>query len=141
MADSLNKLSLPLNLVPDNEKQILQSMCEAAIGNGVGRNYVFSRLGRFINTAQLAYFNSPPSRPLVDGLLNSDTDDMLNFFEESKEISYHVLWDVVIPSDNPSLPTKTALVSSIHPADEVGHEIDHTGDEHFDVPWEMASSA
>ena len=38
----LSKLSLPIQLIPEAEKEILQSMADACIGSDVGRNYVFS---------------------------------------------------------------------------------------------------
>jgi hypothetical protein len=118
--DGLDWLTLPLKLIPEKEKETLQDMCQAAIGNAVGRNYIFSKMGKFISKAQLAYFNSPPPMPLVDSLKSSDTDEMLAFFEQSKDISYHVLWDVPIPPTEPPSPRKTALVSSLRSAGEDG---------------------
>jgi hypothetical protein len=50
----LSKLTLPMRLIPEKEKQILQSMSDACIGPAVGRNYIFSRLGKFITRSQLA---------------------------------------------------------------------------------------
>ena len=67
----LSTLSLPMNLVPDVEKEILRSMADACIGSAVGRNYVFSKLRKFMSKAQVAYYTfSDPSRPLADGLKN-----------------------------------------------------------------------
>ena len=85
-----------MQLIPDKEKEILRSMSEACIGATVGRNYVFSKLGKYITKAQIAYFTSKPSSPLADGLKQSDTDSLLDFFEATEEISYQSLWDVPI---------------------------------------------
>ncbi len=66
-------LSLPqlaMKLIPEKEKQMLQSMSDACIGPAVGRNCIFSKLGKFIARSQLAYFTSKPSLPLADGLEN-----------------------------------------------------------------------
>jgi MULE transposase domain len=141
LSDGLDRLTLPLKLIPEREKETLQDMCQAAIGNAVSRNYIFSKTGKFITKAQLAYFNSPPPMPLVDGLKSSDTDEMLSFFEQSEDISYHVLWDVPIPPTEPPSPRKTALVSSLCPAGEDGSmEIDHSDDSDFQPARDMAAS-
>jgi hypothetical protein len=72
----LSKCLLPMQLIPDKEKEILRSMSEACIGSAVGRHYVFSKLGKYITKAQIAYFTSKPSSPLADGLKKSDTDKL-----------------------------------------------------------------
>ena len=123
-----------MQLIPENEKDILRSMSSACIGSAVGRNYVFSKLGKFINSAQIAYFTSEPDRALVDGMKKSDTDSLLEFFESTEDISYHTLWDV--PLDNGS----TALISTLNVDRELGFaEIDHTDDPDFTEPRESAT--
>jgi hypothetical protein len=80
----LSKLSLPMQLIHEKEKEILQSMSNACIGSVVGRNYVFSKLGRYITKAQIAYFTSKPSCPLAKGLnKKSDTNSLLEFFKKT----------------------------------------------------------
>jgi hypothetical protein len=69
-------------------------MSDACIGPAVGRNYIFSKLGKFITRSQLAYFTSEPSLPSADGLEKLDTDSLLDFSERTEEISYHTLWEV-----------------------------------------------
>jgi hypothetical protein len=129
----LSKLSLPIQLLPKNEQEILKSMAEACIGSAVGRNYVFSKLGKYITKAQIAYFTSEPTVPLADGVKKSDTDSLLEFFEATEEISYHTLWDVPLTCGS------TALVSSLNVDRTVGFaEIDHTYDPDFVVPRESA---
>jgi hypothetical protein len=133
---NLSKLSLPMHLIPEKEKEILQSMSEACIGTAVGRNYVFSKLGKFITKAQIAHFISEPSRPLADGLEKSDTDSLLEFFEATNDISYQTLWDV--PLDD----GKTALISCLNVDRDDGFaEIDHTDDPDFIEPRESAKIA
>ena len=129
----LSKLSLPMQLIPEKEKDILRSMSDACIGPAVGRNYVFSKLGKFITKAQIAYFASEPSQPLADGLKKSDTDSLLDFFEATADISYHTLWDVPLETG------KTALISSLNLDREQGFsEIDHNDDPDFIEPRESA---
>ena len=140
ISEGLNKRTIPLKLVPEHEKETLRDMCEAAIGGGPGRNYVFSRLGKYITKSQIAYLNSPDNPDLVDGLKNSDLDDMLVFFEQSKDVSYHVLWDVPLPESGNS-STRSALVSSLHHAGVAGHhEIDHSDDHEFQPARDMANT-
>jgi hypothetical protein len=133
LKSDLSKLNLPMQLIPEKEKEILQSMAQACIGSAVGRNYVFSKLGKFITKAQIAYFTSEPSCPLADGVKKSDTDSLLDFFEETEEISYHTLWDVPLTSGD------TALISSLNVDRTKGFaEINHTDDPDFIEPRESA---
>jgi hypothetical protein len=81
----------------------------------------------------LAYFTSEPSSPLADGVKKSDTDSLLEFFEETEEISYHTLWDVPLSTGD------TALISSLNVDRTKGFaEINHTDDPDFVVPRESA---
>jgi hypothetical protein len=125
----LSKLTLPMQLIPEREKEILQSMADACIGSAFGRNYVFSKLGKFITSAQITHFTSEPSFPLADGLEKSDTDSLLDFFEKTEDISYQTLWDVPLESG------KTALVSCLNVDRAKGFaEINHTDDPDFIEP-------
>jgi hypothetical protein len=131
----LSKLSLPMQLLPEKEREMLQHMSDACIGAAVGRNYVFSKLGKFITKAQIAYFTSEPSLPLADGVQKSDTDSLLEFFEATEDISYHTLWDVPLASGD------TALISSLNVDRKKGFaEINHTDDPDFIVPRESAQT-
>jgi hypothetical protein len=107
-------------------------MCEAAVGGGVGRNYVFSKLGQYITKSQISYLNSPENHDLVDGLKNLDVDNMITFFVQSKEVSYHVLWDVPVPVEGNS-PMRRALVSSLHNAVVEGTASNPSGMSFMDV--------
>jgi hypothetical protein len=125
----LSKLALPMQLIPEKEKEILRSMADACIGAAVGRNYLFSKLGKYITKANIAYFTSEPSIPLADGVNKSDTDSLLEFFEATEEISYHTLWDVPLTGGD------TALISSLNVDRSNGFaEINHTDDPDFLVP-------
>jgi hypothetical protein len=57
----LSKLALPMQLIPEAEKDILRSMSDACIGPAVGRDYIFTKLGKFITKAQIAYIYRPNS--------------------------------------------------------------------------------
>jgi hypothetical protein len=125
----LSKLSLTMQLIPEKEKEILLSMSNTCSGSAVGRNYVFSKLGRYITKAQIAHFTSKPSHPLAEGMNKSETDSLLEFFENTKEISYHTLWDVPLDSGG------KALISSVNTVCEKGFaEINHTNDPEFLEP-------
>jgi hypothetical protein len=78
-------------------------MSNAFVGSAVWHNYVFSKLGRSITKAQIAYFTSEPSRPLAEGMNKSGTNSLLEFFEKTKEISYHTLWDMPLNSGGTAL--------------------------------------
>jgi hypothetical protein len=109
-------------------------MSDACIGSAVGQNYVFSKLGKYITKAQIAYFTSKPSSPLADGLKKSDTDSLLDFFEATEEISYQSLWDVPIDAG------ATALISTLNVDQTKGFaKINHTDDPDFIEPRESAS--
>ena len=138
ISDGLNKRTIPLKLVPQEEKDNLHDMFDASFGEAVGRNYVFSKLGRFITKSQIAYLNSPENPDLVEGLRNSDVDNMISFFEQAKDVSYHVLWDVPIPASATSSTTH-AIISSLHNAGVADHqEINHSEDSDFEPAREMA---
>jgi hypothetical protein len=109
-------------------------MSDACIGAAVGRNYVFSKLGKYITKAQqIAFFTSEPSCPLAEGIKKSDTDSLLEFFEATSEISYHTLWDVPLDSG------ETAFISSLNVDQTKGFaEINHTDDPDFLVRHESA---
>jgi hypothetical protein len=108
-------------------------MSDACIGPVVGRDYIFSKLGKYITKAQTAYFTSEPSSPLADGLKKSDTDSLLEYFEATEAISYHTLWDVPLDTG------KTALISGLNVDQKQGFaKIDHTDDPDFSEPRESA---
>jgi hypothetical protein len=109
-------------------------MPDACIGPAVGHDYIFSKLGKFITKAQIAYFTSEPSSPLADGLKKSDTDSLLEYFKATEEISYHTLvWDVPLNTG------KMTLISSLNVDRKQGFaKIDHTDDPDFSEPRESA---
>jgi hypothetical protein len=125
-----------MRLIPDKEKEIVQSMADACIGAALGRNHVFSRNGKFITKAQTACFASKPSPPLADGLEKSDADSLLEFFEATEDISCQSLWDVPLDGG------ETALISTLNVDREKGFaEIDHTHGPDFIEPRESAKIA
>jgi hypothetical protein len=110
ISEGLNKCTIPLKLVPQEEKDNLRDMFDASFGKAVGINFAYSKLGRFITKSQIAYLNSPENPDLLDGLRNSDADILISFFEQAKDVSYHVLWDVPFPASATS-STRTHMPS------------------------------
>jgi hypothetical protein len=87
---------------------------------------------------RLCTYRSRPPQHLCTPrhLKNSDIDNLLGFFEESKEILYQVLWD--LPMDSGS----TALVSSCHSADTgTTTNIHHEEDDSMADAKEMVANA
>ena len=92
---SLESMHIPTRLIPNEERENLIALAESCVGAGVGRNFLYSKLGKHLSNAKIAYIqNSAPKKPLHPSLKNSDIDELISFFKSSKEISYQVLWDV-----------------------------------------------
>jgi hypothetical protein len=131
-------LTLPRRLLPEDEEEHLKAMTQACIGAAVGRNYIFSKLGKYITKSQIVYLNTPkpPTGEMAGGLQKSDTDELLDFFESTEDISYHTLWDV------PLLNGQSGLISEVHPFDDEGLpcEIDHREDPDMEEPRLMAEA-
>ena len=95
-------------------------------GAALGRNHIFSKLGKFITKAQISHFTLELSCPSVNGLEKSDTVSLLEFFEATEDISYQTLWDV------PLINGKATLISCLYVDRDQGFaKIDHTDDPHF----------
>ena len=72
-------------------------MVDAYIKNGAaaGRNYVFTKLGKFIAKAHVALlFTSELSCPLADGLKKSAMGSLLQFFKAMENFSHQPPWDM-----------------------------------------------
>ena len=91
-------LAIPTRLIPKEERDVMLNMADSCIGSGVCRNYIVSTLGRFLPKASVHFIQNPPN-PLFgeDGtqtLPANDVNGLLQFFDEAKDVSYQVLWDV-----------------------------------------------
>jgi hypothetical protein len=91
-------------------------MSDACIGPAVGRDYIFSKLGKFITKAQIAYFTSEPSSPLADGLKNETLTVCWNTLKPPKRsliihcgmchsiLERRLLFPVLMSIENKDLP-------------------------------------
>ena len=90
-------LPLPSRLLSQKNYDDLKKLSKSCIGGAAGRNFIYSEHFKYISTQRISYlFNESEIR---DKENVSDIDKLLDFFESTKEISYHCLWDVV-PSQN-----------------------------------------
>ena len=93
-----NSFSIPLRLLDTDEIETLRHLAESCVGNGVGWNYIFSKTGRYLSSCRIAYISSPDIDPKDE---TSDYDHLLEYFNQTDEIAYTVLWDVAQqPMDN-----------------------------------------
>jgi hypothetical protein len=130
-------ISLPSKLIPEQEKETLIALADACVGAGVGQNYIHSKLGKYLSRSKIVYLQkSSPTSPLHPHLQKSDIDKLLDFFQQSKDISYQVLWD--LPMDTGT----TGLVSSCRSAD-TGRtaNIHHVNDDDMADAKEMVANA
>eukprot|EP00957_Ditylum_brightwellii_P061117 4637761-Ditylum_brightwellii.AAC.1 len=77
------------------ERESLIALADACIGSGVGRNFLYIKLGKYISNAKVAYIQKlSPKESLHLSLKNSDIDELLYFVKSLNDISYQILWDV-----------------------------------------------
>jgi hypothetical protein len=72
--------------LPEDEEEQLKSMTQACVGSAMGRNHVFSKLGKHVAKSQVVHLNTPkpPTGNIACGLQKSDTDvELLEFFEKT----------------------------------------------------------
>jgi hypothetical protein len=131
-------LTIPRRLLPEDEEEQLKSMTQACVGSAVGRNYIFSKLGKHIAKSQIVCLNTPkpPTGDIACGLQKSETDELLEFFEKTRDMSHHTLWDVPIPDG------QSGLILEVHPFTDEGEpcEIDHRQDPDMEQPRLMAAA-
>jgi hypothetical protein len=103
-------LPFPSKLVPKEEQENLRHLANSCAWSGVGRNYICSKLGKFVSRAKISYLQDhTPSKLLEPRATNSDVDSLIEFFESSKEISYQVLWDVQFNTSTTGLVSETKI--------------------------------
>ena len=94
-------IPIPSRLIPEQEKDNLVALADSCVGSGVGRNFLHSKLGRYVSRAKVAYIQE--SRHASFGgksLPKDDVEDLLDFFRESSDISHQVLWDIPVNDDS-----------------------------------------
>jgi len=94
-----SKLPLPSALIPPEKRHNLQALAEACVGSGVGRNFMHSKLGRHISRAKIAYIQKQTILDDKHNLPASDIGGLLDFFRESPQVSFQVLWDCPAEDD------------------------------------------
>jgi len=91
-------LAIPTRLIPNEEREVMVNMAQSCIGAGVCRNYVVGKTGRFLPNASVRFVQNPLTPEFgEDGtrkLPANDIQSLLHFFQEAKDVSYQVLWDV-----------------------------------------------
>eukprot|EP00978_Attheya_sp_CCMP212_P014408 scaffold36669_cov47-Attheya_sp.AAC.2 len=103
-------LPFPTKLLPKEEQENLRHLADSCAWSGVGRNYIFSKLGKFVTRAKIPYLqDNTPSKLLEPRATNSDVDSLISFFESSEEISYQVLWDVQMNNSTTGLVSETKI--------------------------------
>jgi hypothetical protein len=104
----------------------------------VGRNCVFTKLGKHVTKSSIVCLNTPkpPTGDVACGLQKSDTDELLEFFENTGDMSHHALWDVPIRDG------QSGLILEVHLFTDEGEpcKIDHCQDPDMDEPRLMAAA-
>ena len=84
-------LSLPTRLLSEEQKNETLHVVNSASNKPAGRNYLFSKLGKFISNAKISYLAQKQYSPDTK---KSDIEMMFDDFESSEEIAFTVLSDV-----------------------------------------------
>jgi len=79
---------------------------ESSVGAAIPRNYLFSKLGKFLPTASI--LNMQNEKLLSNDFPKGDprklpanhVEGLLNFFKSKDSFVYQVLWDVAVESEN-----------------------------------------
>lgn len=103
-----SKIPIPSRLIPKAEIENLHALAVGSLGAGAGRNFLQSKLGRYVGRAKVAYLQQTADVHFEGhDVPSTDVDKLLSFFNRSKEITYQVLWDVPV-DDYDSESTETA---------------------------------
>ena len=90
---------IPTRLIPEDERKNLIALADSCVGAGVGRNFLHSKLGKYVTRAKIAYVQENHNVTFSGkSVPRNDVDELLKFFHDSTEISHQVLWDVPINS-------------------------------------------
>ena len=108
-------LTIPTQFLAKNEKDTLFHLAKSCCGNGVSCNYVFSKVGKFLSASKIAYLFDRENTS-KDKNLQTDYDQLLNYFEKTDDIAYTVLWDVPnsqLPTSHPTTPLASITQNNI----------------------------
>lgn len=89
-----SNVSITTRFLGENEKETLFHLAQSCCGNGVSRNYVFSKRGRFLSCSKVAYLYDRDNNISNDFL--SDYDKLLDYFQKTDDIAYTVLWNIPV---------------------------------------------
>ena len=80
-------IPVPTSLIPKEERENLMAMADGCLGAAVGRNFLHSKLGKYISSAKIAYIQNSSKATFKDkDVPCSDLDDLLNFLKNSNEV-------------------------------------------------------
>lgn len=87
--------SIPISpsLLPEEEKETMGHFAASCCGSGVGRNYLFSKLGKYMLTASVRnhskiIHNGQPEEG------KTQQEQLIDYFLKTEDVSFQVLWDV-----------------------------------------------
>jgi len=93
----LTTLSLPTRLLADDERETLAHLAASCCTTGVGQSYLLSKIGRYMSKCKIAHVygqSTTVSSEKDDGATMSDYDHLIQYFDQTKDIAYTVLWDI-----------------------------------------------
>jgi len=114
-------LSYSTRLLTQDQINDSRNVIELTRNKAVGRNFIRSKFGRFINSTNMTYLSQRKGNSNDDSK-KGDSAAMLNDFHESKEISFTTVSDV--PMD---------LLSESSPSDEGTITVSTTKDANAEV--------
>ena len=96
-----SSIPIPTRLIPEDEKNNLAALADSCVGSGVGRNFLHSKLGRYVSRAKVAYIQDSRHASFTGKTLpKDDVEDLLDFFRDSSDISHQVLWDIPVTNNS-----------------------------------------
>ena len=101
-------ISLPKRLMFKVDQDVMLHLAQSCCSTGVERNYIFSKLGRFISNTKVAYMFI--SHQTLNKEKGNTYDKLMSYVQQTKDIAYTILWDIPIKQSEAdpmsSLPSK-----------------------------------
>jgi hypothetical protein len=66
---------------------------ESTCNKAAGRNYIFKKFGRFVDSLKMAYINCKSNKMLP---LDDDIQSLFQNFQDSEKVAYTTLCDILI---------------------------------------------
>ena len=91
------EMLLPSRLLATPDKLTLKQLGGAYANCGIGRNFIFkNKEGNFVSRSQVRYLYDDDNQRYCQAVDNdSPPCDLLNFFDETKEVKYCILGNIV----------------------------------------------